>query len=202
MINMKSAIILCGGQSRRMGQDKGSMNINNKPMIIHVLDSLNTIIDEAIIVLNDENRIRKYKEFIDENEYAFKIKFVEDEIKDKGPLSGIRTGLENISSNYGLVLPCDSPFVTKKHVKNLFNEIDNSYDCMIPYHNDENKLKTSEPLHGIYNKILILEIDDLLKKDILHIKGLIEKTRCKYIKIDNEKLLKEEFRNLNSKEDI
>lgn len=202
MIKMKSVIVLCGGQSRRMGQDKGSMNINDKPMIIHVLDSLKGIINEAIIVLNDEDRIIKYKKFIDEEEYDFEIKFVEDEIKNKGPLSGIETGLKNISSNYGLILPCDSPFISKTHVINLFDEIDDGYDCIIPYHNEENKLKTSEPLHGIYNENLISEIEELLEKNTLHVKGLIEKCKCKYIKIDNEKLLNEEFRNLNSQKDI
>lgn len=202
MIKMKSVIVLCGGQSRRMGQDKGSMNINDKPMIIHVLDSLKGIINEAIIVLNDEDRIIKYKKFIDEEEYDFEIKFVEDEIKNKGPLSGIETGLKNISSSYGLILPCDSPFISKTHVINLFDEIDDEYDCIIPYHNEENKLNTSEPLHGIYNENLISEIEELLEKNTLHVKGLIEKCKCKYIKIDNEKLLNEEFRNLNSQKDI
>ena len=28
--NIKSCIVLCGGQSRRMGQDKGSMIIHDK----------------------------------------------------------------------------------------------------------------------------------------------------------------------------
>lgn len=202
MIKMKSVIILCGGQSRRMGQDKGSMNIEGKPMIIHVLNSLNNIIDEAIIVLNNQNRIDKYKKFIEQKNYTFKIKFVEDEIKDKGPLSGIKTGLKNISSQYALVLPCDSPFITKNHINNLFKELENSYECIIPYHDEQNKLKTSEPLHGIYNKNLVGEIEKLLSADTLHIKGLIKNSKCKYIKIDDGKLLKKEFRNLNSPKDI
>ena len=47
--NIKSCIILCGGQSKRMGQDKGSMIINNEPMIKHVLSTLNNQINEAVI---------------------------------------------------------------------------------------------------------------------------------------------------------
>ena len=178
------------------------MNIEDKPMIIHVLDTLNNIIDEAIIVLNDKNRIDRYRQFINEDNYDFKIIFVEDEIKNKGPLSGIKTGLENISSEYGLILPCDSPFITEEHVLNLFNEADNRYDCIVPYHDDENKLKTSEPLHGIYDKKTVLKINDLLKKDLLRIKDLIKESNCKYLKIDEKKLLKEEIRNLNYPEDI
>ena len=50
---MKSSIILCGGQSRRLGRDKGSLIIKDKPMIKYILSTLNNEIDEAIIVLND-----------------------------------------------------------------------------------------------------------------------------------------------------
>ena len=59
-----SCIILCGGQSRRMGQDKGSMIIHDKPMINHILSTLNNEINEVIIVLNNKDRIDKYKNFI------------------------------------------------------------------------------------------------------------------------------------------
>ncbi len=202
MINMKSVILLCGGQSRRMGQDKGSMKIMNKPMINHILDSLNNIINEVIIVLNNKDKINKYKKIINQNNYTFQIQFTEDEIKNKGPLSGIQTGLKNISSNYALVLPCDTPFITKKHINNIFNQLDNNYNCIIPYHDDKNKLKTTEPLHGIYNKNLIPKIEEQLKSNILSLKKLIEKSKCKFIKIDNKKLLKKEFKNLNSPKDI
>lgn len=199
---MKSCILLCGGQSRRMGQDKGSMNIHGKPMIIHILTTLEDEIDEAVIVLNDKTRIKKYKKFINEKNFNYRIKFVEDEIKNKGPLSGILTGLKNISGDYALVLPCDSPYITKNHITTLFNEISDGYDCIVPYNDDENKLKTSEPLHSIYHRNTIETIAELIEKDILNVKSLLKEKNCKFIKIDNKKLLKKEFRNLNRPEDI
>ena len=61
---MKSSIILCGGQSRRMGKDKGSLIIKDKPMIKYILSTLNNEIDEVIIVLNDNKRIDKYEPYI------------------------------------------------------------------------------------------------------------------------------------------
>lgn len=200
--NIKSCIILCGGQSRRMGQDKGSMIIQNKPMIKHLLSTLNNEINEAIIVLNNKERIDKYKQFIELEDYDYPITFVEDKIKNKGPLPGIMTGLEKIKSQYALILPCDSPFVTKKYINNIFSEINRDYQAIVPYHETENKLKTSEPLHSIYNKNIIPEIEDLIKQDSLHIKGLIEKIETKFVLIDNKKIEKKEFRNLNRPTDI
>ena len=200
--NIKSCIILCGGQSRRMGQDKGSMIIKDKPMIKYILSTLNHEINEATIVLNDSERIARYKQFIRPEDYTYKITFVEDKIKNKGPLPGIMTGLENIASQYALILPCDSPYVTKNYINTIFNEITEDYQAIVPYHDDANKLKTSEPLHSIYNKNIIPEIECLISKDSLHIKGLIKKIETKFVLIDNKKILKKEFRNLNRPTDI
>ena len=200
--SIKSCIILCGGKSSRMGQDKGSMIIQDKPMIKHILTTLNHQITEAIIVLNDSERIAKYGKFINPQDYTYKITFVEDKVKNKGPMPGIMTGLEQINSNYALILPCDSPYVSKNYVNTIFKEIDNNYQAIVPYHDSENKLKTSEPLHSIYNKNIIPEIEDLISNDVLHIKGLIEKIDAKFVLIDNKKIEKKEFRNLNRPQDI
>ena len=199
---MKSSIILCGGQSRRMGKDKGSLIIKDKPMIKYILSTLNNEIDEVIIVLNDNKRIDKYMEFINPEDYSYKLKFVEDKIKNKGPISGILTGLENISSEYAIVFPCDNPFVTKNTIQTLFNEITCNIQAVVPYHDPENKLKTSEPLHSIYNKNIIPIINEQILNDSLHIKGIIEKIDTKFVLIDNKKILKKEFRNLNHPEDL
>lgn len=200
--NIKSCIILCGGQSRRMGQDKGSMIIQDKPMIKHILSTLNHHIDEAIIVLNDKSRVDRYSEFINSNDYSYQITFLEDKIKNKGPLHGIMTGLGKINSNYALVLPCDSPYVSEKYIETIFSQIDVNYQAIVPYHDETNRLKTSEPLHSIYKKEIIADIEKLVNDDILHIKGLIEKIDTKFVLIDNKKIEKKEFRNLNRPEDI
>ena len=185
-----------------MGQDKGSMIIQDKPMIKHILSTLNHQITEAIIVLNDKERIVRYCEFINPEDYSFDISFVEDKIKNKGPMPGIMTGLGEIKSDYALILPCDSPYVSKRYINTIFNEIDTNYQAIVPYHNDENRLKTSEPLHSIYNRNIIPEIENLIEKDVLHIKGLIEKIDTKFVLIDNKKIEKKEFRNLNRPSDI
>ena len=200
--NIKSCIILCGGKSSRMGRDKGSMIIRKKPMIKHILTTLNHQITEAIIVLNDSERIARYSKFIHPEDYTYEITFAEDKIKNKGPMPGIMTGLEQIKGSYALILPCDSPYVSANYINTIFKEIDKDYQAIVPYHDDENKLKTSEPLHSVYNKNIIPEIEELISNDVLHIKGLIEKIDTKFVLIDNKKIEKKEFRNLNRPEDV
>ena len=202
MIKMKSCIIICGGQSRRMGQDKGSMIIHDNPMIKHILTTLNNEIDEAIIVLNNQKRIDNYSKFISPHDYTYEIKITKDKIKNKGPLSGIQSGLENIKSQYAIVFPCDSPYITKNTINLLFSQIKNNIQAIVPYHDTNNKLKTSEPLHSIYNKNTLPIITELIEKDILDVKSLISKIETKYVLIDNKKILKKEFKNLNQPDDL
>jgi molybdopterin-guanine dinucleotide biosynthesis protein A len=178
------------------------MIIQDKPMIKHILSTLNHQIDEVIIVLNDQTRIEKYGEFINPNDYAYTLKFVEDKIKNKGPMPGIMTGLSNIKGKYSLILPCDSPYVTKNYINTIFKEIDENFDAVVPYHDPEMKLKTSEPLHSIYSRDIVETIENLINDDVLHIKGLIEKIDTKFVLIDNKKIEKKEFRNLNRPSDI
>nr|WP_295159703.1 molybdenum cofactor guanylyltransferase [uncultured Methanobrevibacter sp.] len=200
--NIKSCIILCGGQSRRMGRDKGSMIIQDKPMIKHILSTLNHEINEVVIVLNNQERIDRYSKFINPTDYTYTITFVEDEIKGKGPMPGIMTGLSHIKGEYALILPCDSPYVSKNYINTIFSQIDERYQAVVPYHDKENKLKTSEPLHSIYDKRVIPVIENLVNEDVLHIKGLIEKIDAKFVLIDNKKIEKKEFRNLNRPSDV
>ena len=231
-----SCIVLSGGMSRRMGQDKGSMIIQEKPMILHILERLNYEINDATIVLNDAQRIADYQSLLNqycdgeiEDNFDYSLKFVEDEVKSKGPISGIMTGLKNIKTDYALVLPCDSPFISVEFIETMFNLLDENLDfnvdAIIPFHIKSNKDKfkensdfnfddasemtidmkiaNCEPLHSIYKKENLNNIDELLKEDNLYVKSFIRslKNPC-FIEVDNNVLFDKDFRNFNRKEDL
>ena len=231
-----SCIVLSGGMSRRMGQDKGSMIIQDKPMILHILERLNYKINDATIVLNDAERIANYQSLLNqycegeiEENFDYSLQFVEDEIKGKGPISGIMTGLKNIKTDYALVLPCDSPFISEEFIGAMFNFLhdnsDSNVDAIIPFHIKSNKDKfkdneefnfndasemtmdmkiaNSEPLHSIYKKENLKNIDELLKEDSLYVKSFIRSLNNPYfIEVDNKILFDKDFRNFNRKEDL
>ena len=231
-----SCIVLSGGMSRRMGQDKGSMIIQEKPMILHILERLNYKINDATIVLNDAERIADYQSLLNqycdgdiESNFDYSLDFVEDEVKEKGPISGIMTGLKNIKTDYALVLPCDSPFISEENIDAMFKlleeNLESDIDAIIPFHiksnkdkfkdNDEfnfddasemtvdMKIANSEPLHSIYKKENLNKIDELLKEDNLYVKSFIKglKNPC-FIEVDNKVLFEKDFRNFNRKEDL
>ena len=220
-----------------MGQDKGSMIIQEKPMILHILERLNYKINDATIVLNDAERIADYQSLLNqysdgeiEDNFDYSLSFAEDEVKSKGPISGIMTGLKNIKTDYALVLPCDSPFISEEFIDAMFDLLEESLessdvDAIIPFHiksnkdkfkdnddfnfndvgemTDDMKIQNSEPLHSIYKKENLINIDELLKEDKLYVKSFIKslKNPC-FIEVDNKVLFEKDFRNFNRKEDL
>lgn len=233
-----SCIVLSGGKSKRMGQDKGSMIIQEKPMILHILERLNYKINDAVIVLNDAKRMANYQSLLNQycegeikENFDYSLNFVEDEVKEKGPLSGIMTGLKNIKTDYALVLPCDSPFISEDNINAMFDLLEdnlnsnNEMDAIIPFHirsnkdkfkdneefnfndssemTDDMKIQNSEPLHSIYKKDNLNNIDELLKEENLFVKSFIRslKNPC-FVEVDNKVLFDKDFRNFNSKDDL
>ena len=194
-----SCIVLSGGMSRRMGQDKGSM-------IIRIADY--------------QSLLNQYCEGDIESNFDYSLEFVEDEIKEKGPISGIMTGLKNIKTDYALVLPCDSPFISEDNIDAMFKlleeNLESNIDAIIPFHiksnkdkfkgngefnfNDASEMTTdmkianSEPLHSIYKKENLNKIDELLKEDNLYVKSFIKclKNPC-FIEVDNKVLFEKDF---------
>lgn len=116
--NKITGIVLAGGLSRRMGgQDKGLMTLNGKPMVQHVLDRLKPQVDSLIINTNRE--LKRYKQF------GFPL--LTDQFGHfDGPLAGIYSAMSQATTQYLLISPCDSPFITDNFVEQLYDACQNN----------------------------------------------------------------------------
>lgn len=201
---MKSCIILCGGQSRRMGQDKGLMNLNGTPMIIHTLGIVVDIVDEIILVLRDKKQLCLYEKCVNDlktqnHEHSAEIKMVTDIETDQGPLFGLYTGLSNIKSEGALLLPCDSPFISHYFVNKMFElTAESGLQAMVPVWPDG----LTEPLHSYYSKDCIPVIEDRLRNGFRNVKSVLDKIDVVYIDVKTLDPDKKSFINLNRPEDI
>ncbi|WP_424355704.1 molybdenum cofactor guanylyltransferase [Methanobacterium sp. MBAC-LM] len=194
---MKSIIILCGGRSRRMGKDKGSLVLNGKTMLMHVLDTIKGIVDEIVLVLRDQEQIDKYKPIL--KDIDMPIKIVTDETKDQGPLVGILTGLSHIKSEYAQILPCDSPFISKSFVLKMYEIAESKkFDAVVPIWDDGH----IEPLHSIYKKDVVDIGKNLVKKERYNVKSLIDNLNVKYVDVEELDESTMSFRNLNTIKDF
>jgi len=103
----KSAIILAGGLSKRLGQDKGLIKLAGKPLLVHVLDRISGVIDEIVVVVSSESQKRIFGDLVKQ-----RARVTVDRDKTQSPLVGALTGFENVRGEYSLLLPCDVPFVS------------------------------------------------------------------------------------------
>jgi molybdopterin-guanine dinucleotide biosynthesis protein A len=163
-----SAIVLAGGSSSRFGEDKGMVTLAGKPLISHVVNAIQRIVDETIIVTSSAERVAKYETIVPDS-----VKFVEDTRESKGPLIGALTGFGVASGKYALVLPFDTPFISREVVSLLF-ELCIGRSAVIPRWPNEQ----IEPLHAVYQvQLAMVAAEAAVAEGRLDMRGMIERMR-------------------------
>jgi len=178
-----TAIILAGGKSFRMGEDKGLMLLGGISMVQHVIDGVKSLVDKILIV---SNKKEEYKHM------GYPV--YEDLIRDKGPLAGIYTGLFHSQTKMNIVLSCDIPYVTEELIKYLIEKSGN-YDITIPI-----KGSKTHQLIGVFNRNCLASFKNSINKDELKLTSAFENLNLNIVDANHfdEKL----FANINSKHDI
>ena len=129
-----TVILLAGGQSSRMGKDKGLVEFNGKPLIEHMIDKVKPITDSVFVITNQSGYER------------FGFPCFPDIIKDCGPMGGIFTGLYHSPSQKNLVLSCDIPIVPHHLLEHLVEQ-SGTEDALVPRHDGK-----TEPLCAVYDQ--------------------------------------------------
>ncbi len=144
-----SGIILAGGHSSRMGQDKTLMPYMGETMVERTVKELRKAVDEIIIAGKDRS---KYQ--------IPGVVEVTDIYQEMGPLGGIHAGLLQIKNRVGFVIGCDLPFFTSKLASFLLSR-STGYDVVIPKKNNYR-----EPLCAVYSKDCLGPIEKCLQSGI------------------------------------
>jgi molybdopterin-guanine dinucleotide biosynthesis protein A len=107
-----SALVLAGGHSRRMGQDKALLIFEGEYLIQRIVRQLKPLFDEILVITGETKR---HEELLD-------VPVLADVIMQKGPLGGLYTGLKICRHDWAFVIACDMPFVQPKIIERLINE--------------------------------------------------------------------------------
>jgi len=176
-------VILAGGKSSRMGQDKGLIPVNGKPMVQHLINATKPLKLKTIIIANNSN----YD--------AFGIPVYKDIYQDSGPLGGIHSGLINSQTSRVIVLSCDTPFVSTEFIEYLI-KIANTHDIIIPKHGSK-----THPLIGIYSENILNVLNESINNNKLKVMELIKKTSHSIHTVTSE-FPEGIFENINTKKDL
>ncbi len=194
----KTAIILAGGFSSRFGLDKGLLKIENKPLILHVVDTVYPIVEEILIITNSEKRIEKYsKEVLNS-----KVKFALDLHDNIGPLAGALTGFNYAKGKYSLLIPFDTPLISQKIIILLFKLCTNKSAVIPKWPNNH-----IEPLHAVYNtKEAYIAANNAIAQHETKVRAIIQRlNNIQYISTDFIKKYDSDlqtFLNINTPSDL
>ncbi|RLI20458.1 hypothetical protein DRO54_06270 [Candidatus Bathyarchaeota archaeon] len=163
-----SVIILAGGKSARLGMEKGLVKLAGKPLIIHVLNRIENVSDEIIVVVSSEAQKEAFGEILED-----KARLVVDKYEVKSPLVGALTGFEVASGEKSLLLPCDTPFISRD-VASFLLEVCKRKAAAIPRWPD-GKI---EPLQAAYDTKMGFEsAKEALEEGKLDLRSMISKLR-------------------------
>ncbi|NOX61739.1 MAG: molybdenum cofactor guanylyltransferase [Chloroflexi bacterium] len=130
-----AVVILAGGASRRMGQDKSFLKVGEVSLIERVLTAAKSLSDETLIIANRETA------------YAhLGVPIFPDEKPGWGPLMGLYSGLRAATRELVVLLACDMPFVTPALVRYLVSLTPDA-DVVIP-----RGRAGLHPLHAVYRR--------------------------------------------------
>ncbi len=166
-----TGIILAGGKSERMGQDKGLFPFFDKPLVGYSIDTLKSLCGKIIISAN--NRIDEYK--------ALGYEVVQDEVKDKGPLGGIVSCLKRSETQHNLIISCDMPFVRSAVFELLLKNIEN-YQVVAPAH----ETFLVEPLCAYYNTNVLDQMQKSIDEGDYKVMNFFKKIRFKTVLFDKK----------------
>ena len=160
-----SIIILAGGMSKRLGNEKALLKIGEKPLILHTLDNLPKSTEKVIVVSRFEQK-RKIESVV-----GNRVKVVIDEFEAQSPLVGALTGFKNVREEYALLISCDLPFLSWK-VASFLLEVCLNRTASIPRWPNG----YIEPLHAAYHvKSAEEAAEEALREGKLNMRSMIEK---------------------------
>lgn len=187
--NNTSALILAGGQGRRMNNaDKGLIVWKNKTLITHVLNAIKSQLDHVIINANQNHD--QYK--------TLNYDLLSDSIEGfKGPLSGIMSGMQYCTTaDYLLVLPCDCPAPPSDLFKRLAKTLNANEDANIAIANDGSRL---QPLFGLYKTSLLPQLEQAIANEHFKVMKFVEDNHVVVADFSDQA---DAFKNFNRPEDM
>ncbi|MFM2589985.1 molybdenum cofactor guanylyltransferase MobA [Vibrio sp. TBV020] len=180
-----SWVILAGGQASRMGgQDKGLVQLNDKPLIEHVIERLSSQTSQILINANRNlNTYEKYGQVFSDQFKQF-----------PGPMGGIHAGLVNASTDWVGFVPCDSPLISDDIVERFCQAVTDETEILVAHDGDH-----QQPVFTLYHKRVLDRLTAFLERGDRKIILLYNECNTKYVDFSDSPQC---FVNLNTPEEL
>lgn len=182
-----TGIVLAGGRSSRMGENKSLLRLNGKTMIEYSIETLRLLCSEVVISSDDPV-------------YDFTgCRVWPDEIKNQAPIVGIYSCLQRSDTEVNIFLTCDMPLINTHLLENLLANSADS-DITVPVHGNG----MIEPLCGVYKKSVAGNLKICIDEGNYSMYQCIRRANHRLVNIDERSLFfsPDLFLNINTPADF
>ena len=194
-----TAIVLAGGRGRRMKADKARLAVGGRTLLEHVLGQLEPYFGEILVSVSrgqkadlpagSGRRARTDKRGAAAGGSA-SFGVAVDEVPDLGPLGGILAGLKAATNDACAVVACDIPDIDVPLLRSLARAASEA-DIAVP----AGPAGHYEPLFAVYRRVIVPEIEALLRSGERSIIPLFGRCRTAALRFEDAGRL----RNLNTR---
>ncbi|MCJ8007855.1 molybdenum cofactor guanylyltransferase [Lederbergia wuyishanensis] len=179
-----NTIILAGGKSSRMGENKALVRIGGKRVIDRLIEEFLPVSEKVIVIANEVFTLIDDSVLILEDSETY---------KGQGPLVGILTGLTAVKEGTCLVVACDMPFASRELATLLERTlIEKNLDAAVPIADGQ-----IHPLFAVYQARILDDVISTLKEGKRAVKSLLDRLNVEYIEIGKSL----DFWNMNTREE-
>ena len=137
-----AAIVLAGGKSSRMGQDKALIKLGDRSLLYQICTLAQECATQVYVVTP---WVEKYQAILPPN-----CQIIPEIIRHQGPLTGFAVGLTHVKQEWVLLLACDLPLLKTSVVKQwcqYLPTVPSSAIALLP-----SSSKGWDPLCGFYRR--------------------------------------------------
>ena len=159
-----TVVILAGGQSRRMGQDKLCLTVSGERMLDRALRRYGEVFPRVLVSVSGPDRYPELGE-----------RRVFDEFPGSGPLAGLHAGLKAAGDDVFLT-GADMPFSSPEKALELISLCGEAEVCVLT-----DPTGRWEPLFGFYRQSLLPRAEALLRDGRRRMAALISEARLREV---------------------
>ena len=164
-------IVLCGGESRRMGRPKAMLPFGPERMLQRVVRLVGEAVEPVVVVAAAAQELPPLPPGVD---------VLRDRRPDRGPLEGMAVGLRALAGRVeaAFVTACDVPLLVPALVRRVV-ELAGACDAAVPHVGGRD-----HPLAAVYRTSVLEAIEALLAADRLRLAWLFDRVRTRRIAAD------------------
>ncbi len=170
-------LVLAGGKSSRMGQDKALIDYHGAPHAKHLLETLDNMGIKSFLSCREDQTDRKGLESLPK---------ITDRFLDFGPLGGILSAMSHHPDKAWIVIACDLPYISNDKIADLISARDSSKHATAFFNQER---KQFEPLFAIYEPQIYANMLNFLGQGMTCPQKVLFNTPVKRLSLETQSFL-------------